>query len=166
MCIRDSLIDYEIALHAPADSDVRFGDTKEGSFGIRLAESMRLKPNKHYEGKPLGRILQDTGVRNGDTWGKRARWTAYTGPVGARTMTVVIYDHPDNLRYPTWWHVRDYGLFAANPFGIHDFEKKPKGTGDLVLRAGEKAVFRYRVLILEGEPDAERLARLAPTLKR
>lgn len=151
------LFDYEITLHASAGKDVRFGDTKEGTFGIRLAESMRLKANKHYAGKPTGHILQDTGVKDGDTWGKRARWTAYSGPVGNEVMSVVVFDHSKNLRHPTWWHVRDYGLFAANPFGIHDFEKKAKGAGDLVLKSGEKLTLRYRVLIRKGEIDPVQL---------
>jgi hypothetical protein len=158
------LFDYEIVLHASEGGDVRFGDTKEGTFGIRLAESMRLQANKHYAGKPTGHILQDTGVQDGATWGKRARWTSYTGPVGDKTMGVVIFDHPENPRYPTWWHVRDYGLFAANPFGIHDFEKKAKGAGDFVLKAGEKATFRYRVLVHEGAVDAVRLGGIAAAL--
>ncbi len=149
--------DYTIALSASEGVDVTFGDTKEGTFGLRLAESMRLKQNKHYAGKPGGHILQDTGARDGASWGKRAKWTAYTGPVGGNTMTVVVFDHPKNPRYPTWWHVRDYGLFAANPFGIHDFEKKPSGAGDLVLKAGEQVTFKYRVAILLGEPDVAEL---------
>ena len=62
-----------------------------------------------------------------------------------------MLDHPTNPRYPTWWHVRDYGLFAANPFGVHDFEKKAKGTGDLRIKAGESITFRYRLLLHKGE---------------
>jgi hypothetical protein len=160
------VLDYEITLKASEGVDVTFGDTKEGTFGIRLAESMRLKQNKHYAGKPGGHILQDTAVKDGETWGKRARWTAYSGPVGDKTMSVVVFDHPSNPRYPTWWHVRDYGLFAANPFGLHDFEKKPKGAGDLVLKSGDKLTFRYRLLIQSGEPDASKLNELASALPK
>ncbi|MBX3748350.1 MAG: PmoA family protein [Verrucomicrobiae bacterium] len=153
--------EISITLHASEGEEVTFGDTKEGTMGIRLAESMRLKPNRHYAGKPHGRILQSTGVKDGATWGKRAAWTAYSGPVGGTTITVSIFDHPSNPRHPTWWHVRDYGLFAANPFGVHDFERKPAGTGNLVLKAGEKATFRYRFLVQDGEPDPRRLNEVA-----
>jgi hypothetical protein len=153
--------DYEITLFASEGQDVVFGDTKEGTMAIRLAESMRLKANKHYEGKATGRILQDTGVKDGATWGKRAAWTAYAGPVGTQTYTVTIFDHPSNPRYPTWWHVRDYGLFAANPFGIHDFERKAAGTGNLTVKAGESVRFRYRFLMQEGEPKPAQLAEVA-----
>lgn len=160
------LFDYEIALTASEGTDLTFGDTKEGTMAVRLAESMRLKANKHYAGQPTGHILQDTGVKDGDTWGKKAAWTAYTGPVGGKPMTVVIFDHPSNPRYPTWWHVRDYGLFAANPFGVHDFEKKPAGTGNLVVKAGETVRFRYRFLLASGEADAAKLASIAATFAK
>ncbi|MGE3310565.1 MAG: PmoA family protein [Limisphaerales bacterium] len=145
------VFDYEITLKASEGVDLTFGDTKEGTMAVRLAESMRLKPNKHYAGKPSGHILQNTGVKDDATWGKRAAWTAYSGPVNGKVMSVVIIDHPSNPRHPTWWHVRDYGLFAANPFGIHDFEKKPAGTGNLVVKAGESVTFRYRFLLASGE---------------
>jgi hypothetical protein len=155
------IFDYSITLKASEGVDLTFGDTKEGTMAIRLAESMRLKPNKHYEGKPNGHILQDTGVKNGNAWGKRAAWTAYTGPVGDKTMTMVIFDHARNPRHPTWWHVRDYGLFAANPFGVHDFEKKPAGAGNLVVKAGDSVTFRYRFLLTTGQPDVATLSKVA-----
>ncbi len=155
------LFDYRITLKASEGTDLTFGDTKEGTMAVRLAESMRLAPNKHYKGKPTGHILQDTGVKEGETWGKRAQWTAYWGPVQDKVMGVTIFDHPSNPRYPTWWHVRDYGLFAANPFGVHDFEKKPAGAGDLVVKAGESITFQYRFLITAGEPKVETLRELA-----
>lgn len=155
------MFDYAITLKASEGIDLTFGDTKEGTMAVRLAESMRLKPNKHYEGKTVGRILQSTGVKDGATWGKRAAWTAYTGPVQGKPMSVVIFDHPSNPRYPTWWHVRDYGLFAANPFGVHDFEKKPAGAGNLVVKAGDAVTFRYRFLLLEGEPSLSALGSVA-----
>ena len=155
------LFDYQITLQASEGIDLTFGDTKEGTMAVRLAESMRLKPNKHYAGKPTGRILQNTGVKNDATWGKRASWTAYTGPVGGKPMSVVIFDHPSNPRYPTWWHVRDYGLFAANPFGVHDFERKPAGTGNLVVKSGESVTFRYRFLLRGGDIEVAALESIA-----
>lgn len=160
------MFDYQIALTASEGVDLTFGDTKEGTMAVRLAESMRLKANKHYAGKPTGKILQNTGVKDGETWGKRAAWTAYTGPVNGKPMSVVIFDHPSNPRYPTWWHVRDYGLFAANPFGVHDFEKKPAGTGNLVVKAGDMVKFRYRFLLLEGDVDTATLEKVGDEFKK
>jgi hypothetical protein len=67
-------------------------------------------------------------------------------------------DHPSNPRHPTWWHARTYGLLAANAVGQHDFEKKPRGTGNLVIEPGESITFRYRILFHEGDPDTARIA--------
>lgn len=150
-------LDWETTVHATA-GELKLGDTKEGTLAIRLNETMRLKPNKENAGKPTGHILTSEGVRDGETWGKRAAWVDYHGPVEGRTMGVAIFDHPANPRHPTWWHVRDYGLFAANPFGIHDFEKKPAGAGDFVVPAGQSATFRYRIVFHRGDATQGRVA--------
>jgi hypothetical protein len=146
------LFDLEITLF-PADGDLTLGDTKEGTMAIRLAESMRLVRDK----KPgLGHIVNSTGLKDGATWGKRADWVDYYGPVNDRLVGVAIFDHPDNPKHPTWWHVRDYGLVAANPFGVHDFESRPKGTGDVRIPAGSSVTFKYRFYIHEGnEKDGQ-----------
>ena len=115
----ERLMDFEITLIA-SNGELTFGDTKEGTMAVRLAETMRLKGKV---GK--GHIVNSAGVRDGQTWGKRAEWCDYYGPVEGKTVGIAIFDHPQNPRHPTWWHVRDYGLFAANPFGQHDFEKPP-----------------------------------------
>jgi hypothetical protein len=80
---------------------------------------------------------------------------AYTGEVDGRAVGVALLDHRANLRHPTWWHARPYGLLAANPFGRHDFEKAPPGTGDFALPEGETLTLRYRVLVWAGAPDPD-----------
>jgi hypothetical protein len=142
------LFDFEITIRA-TEADVVFGDTKEGTMAVRLAESMRLRAPKGKPGK--GRIVNSEGAKDGETWGKRAKWCDYYGPVDGKIVGVAIFDHPGNPRHPTWWHVRDYGLFAANPFGVHDFEKKPKGAGDLKIPFGSSVTFRYRFYMHEGD---------------
>jgi hypothetical protein len=139
------LLDFEITLHA-SNGEVTFGDTKEGTMAIRIAETMRLKGKVSQ-----GHIVNSAGIRDDATWGKRAEWCDYYGPVNGQIAGVAIFDHPANPRHPTWWHVRDYGLFAANPFGQHDFEKKPAGTGNLVIPAGESVTFRYRFYFHPGD---------------
>lgn len=153
----ERLFDFEITLFA-GDKVIVLGDTKEGTMAIRLAETMRLTPNKFNQGKPTGHIVQSTGVRDKETWGKQAAWCDYYGPVDGKTVGVAIFDHPSNPRHPTWWHVRDYGLFAANPFGVHDFEKKPPGTGDLKVAAGKSITFKYRFYIHEGDEQQAKVA--------
>jgi len=76
--------------------------------------------------------------------------------VQGKTVGIAIFDHPQNPRHPTWWHVRDYGLFAANPFGQHDFEKlADKNAGNFTIKAGQSATFRYRLYLHSGnEKDA------------
>ena len=134
-------VDFSITIFA-SHGELTLGDTKEGTMAIRLPESMRLKQPKGVPG--AGHIKNSEGVQDDATWGKRAAWVDYTGPVAGQTWGVALFDRPGNPRYPTWWHVRDYGLFAANPFGVHDFEKKEKGTGNLVIPAGQIATFHYR----------------------
>jgi len=154
----ERLFDYEITIHA-SNGELTFGDTKEGSMAIRLNETMRLKPNKENAGKPTGHIVNSEGVRDGATWGKRAAWCDYYGPVEGKTVGVAIFDHPQNPRHPTWWHVRDYGLFAANPFGRHDFESLPdKAAGNLVVPYGKSVTFRYRFYIHEGDEKQAKVA--------
>lgn len=151
------LFDFEITIHA-SNGDVTFGDTKEGSMAVRLAETMRLKQPKGTPGQ--GHIVMNTGVRDGETWGKAAAWVDYYGPVEGKTVGLAIFDHPENSRHPTTWHVRDYGLFAANPFGWHDFEKKPAGAGDLKIPAGKNLTFRYRFYMHNGDEKQADVAAL------
>jgi len=146
------IMDFEITIHA-SQGKVVLGDTKEGSMAIRLAPTMRLKGDV---GK--GHIVNSEGQRDGATWGKRAAWCDYYGPVEDEIVGVAIFDHPQNPKHPTWWHVRDYGLFTANPFGVHDFEKKPEGTGDITIGAGESLTFKYRFYFHKGDTKQGKVA--------
>ena len=139
-------IDIEITLMATVE-DLVLGDTKEGSMGIRMAPEFRLR------GKVArGSCLNSEGAVGKSIWGKRASWVSYWAKFDKQNMAISIFDHPSNPRHPTWWHARDYGLVAANPFGQHDFERKPKGTGDMKLSLGEKVSFKYGFLFHLGDP--------------
>jgi len=153
----ERVFDFEVTVHA-SNGDLVFGDTKEGTMSMRLNETMRLAPNKFSKGKPTGHIVNSEGVRDGATGGKRANWVDYYGPVRGKTVGVAIFDHPQNPRHPTWWHVRDYGLFGANPFGLHDFEKKPAGAGNFTVPAGKSVTFRYRFYIHPGDEKEAKVA--------
>ena len=150
---RERIFDFEITLHA-SQGTITLGDTKEGTMAMRLAETMRLKG-----AVGRGHIVNSTGVRDGETWGKRAEWCDYYGPVEDRIVGVAIFDHPQNPRHPTWWHVRDYGLFAANPFGQHEFERlADKTAGNLTVPAGSSVTFRYRFYLHEGDVEQAQVA--------
>lgn len=146
------IMDFEITIYA-SQGKVTLGDTKEGSMAIRLAPTMRLKGKVGQ-----GHIVNSEGIRDEQAWGKRAAWCDYYGPVNGRIVGVAIFDHPQNPRHPTWWHVRHYGLFAANPFGVHNFEKKPEGTGDITIPAGESLTFRYRLYFHKGNEKQAKVA--------
>jgi Family of unknown function (DUF6807) len=136
------VLDFEITLKA-SEGPVTFGDTKEGMFGLRMATSMDVTSRKG------GKIVNAEGVEDTATWGKPSPWVDYTGPVGGKTAGIAILNHPSSFRYPTTWHVRDYGLFAANPFGWHDFGQKT--SGEHVLPKGESISFRYRIILHDGD---------------
>src|SRR6185295_2116583 len=117
--------------------EVVFGDTKEGSFGVRMASSIRV------DSKQGGEIVNSDGLTNQAAWGKPAAWVDYHGPVDGQQVGLAILNHPSSFRYPTYWHVRTYGLFAANPFGLHDFTGSAQAA--YVLPANQSFTLRYRV---------------------
>jgi hypothetical protein len=98
-----------------------------------------------------GHIVNSEGLRDSATWGKRAGWVDYYGTVEGGVVGVAILEHPSSFRHPTYWHVRDYGLFCANPFGIHDFEpERPATAGVYTLPVGQELTLRYRLLFHAG----------------
>jgi len=149
------ILDITSTLRA-ADGDVVFGDTKEGMFAIRMDRTLRVKGPQ-----AKSRLVNSAGDKDGAAWGKRAKWVATHGPDESDEPAVVaLFDHPSNLRHPTWWHARDYGLSAANPFGIHDFESKPDRTlGNHTLKRGEPLTFHYRVVLHHGDLESAGLDR-------
>jgi hypothetical protein len=137
-------IDFDIDITA-TDGPLTFGDTKEGSFGIRVAQSISV--DAHQGGK----IVNDRSQVDAAAWGQPAAWVDYHGPVDGQTVGIAIFNHPGSFRFPTRWHVRTYGLFAANPFGLHEFTGgKPHG-GDYTLAPGQTMSLRYRVFLHRGD---------------
>ena len=79
---------------------------------------------------------------------------------GGNAVGIAILDHPTNLRHPTWWHARDYGLLAANPFGQGKYEEEAaEGAGVHVIPNGEALTFRYRTIFHRGNPETVGIAR-------
>ncbi len=148
----DRFIDYSITIKA-SEGDVTFGDTKEGTMGIRSHPALNLK------GKvAAGHALNSEGLKDAGIWGKPARWVDYSGPIDGKVTGIACFDHPSNLRHPTTWHARDYGLIAANPFGLHDFDKKnARGAGDHTIKKGESLTFKYRWLFHTGDTAAAKI---------
>jgi len=146
------IVDLEVTFKATAGA-VRFGDTKEGGIcSVRVASSMEEKRGNGCIRNSYG------GVTEEETWGKRAHWCDYCGPVGDDIVGIAIFDTPGNFRYPTYWHVRAYGLMTANPFGISYFERDESKDGSLELEAGGELTFRYRVLFHAGDTLKAKIA--------
>ena len=145
---RTRTIDCEFVLHA-TNGPLDLGDTKEGTFAIRLAPELSA---------PLGRMTNSNGaVGEKAIWGKAADWVNYSGSIGGKPVGVAIFDSPKSFRHPTTWHARAYGLFAANPFGTREFSGDPAKDGSWALPEGKSLTFRYRVVIHEGPFEASDL---------
>ncbi|MCE9518382.1 MAG: PmoA family protein [Verrucomicrobia bacterium] len=152
----EKFLDFDITLKA-SEGDVVLGDTKEGTMALRLCSSLSLKG----EGAQ-GHAYNSADDKQKDIWGKHANWVCYYGPdPKGNAVGVVIYSHPSNLRSPTTWHARDYGLFAVNPFGLHDFEGLKKGDqdgkGNYTIKKGESLTLRYRFYFVKGKPKPNAL---------
>lgn len=143
-------IDFDITL--TAKREVKFGDTKEGTFAIRLRDELT-------EQKGTGKMVSSDG-KEGEkqVWGKAFPWVDYVGKLDSETVGIAILDHPSNPRHPTYWHARAYGLFAANIFGLHDFYNDKTKDGSLTLKKGKKLRFRYQVVIHDGDTATAKIA--------
>jgi hypothetical protein len=154
-------IDMSITLKAL--TKVVFHDDKEGVLGIRVAHFLESPTEKggtflDANGKATQVAAADpagaTGVYHtsegitGDAvWSTRGRWCFLAGTTDSHTETIAIFDHPENPGYPTYWHARGYGLFAANPLGRSIFDPK-QPPFNFTLEKNQPATFRYRILIL------------------
>ena len=153
---------------------VVFRDNKEGVLGLRVARELEQPADKpdtftDSSGKPSTvSVLDNTGVTGlytsseglkGDAvWGTRGRWAELTGTINGEPITIGILDHPGNTGFPTYWHARGYGLFAANPLGRKVFDpKQPELT--VTLEPGKSIAFSHRVLVLDGRAGADIMER-------
>ena len=141
------VLDFTITLRAN-NGAVHFGDTKEGGIlSVRVATSMDVPRT--------GRISNVFGgIDEAETWGKAAHWCDYSGEVDGRVAGIAVMDHPHSFRYPTHWHVRNYGLMTANPFAYAAYTGGLK-DGSHTLADGQALTFRYRVILhTQGCPEA------------
>lgn len=154
------IVDFDIV--AKAVQTAKFGDTHEGSFGLRVAAWLEEPAPKYIphaesgESRPAepqrtGLISNSEGRKTeAEVRGKRANWADYSGEYKGEKLGVAILDHPSNLKHPTWWHTRGYGIFAANIFGAGALSGDKSLDGSVTLQPGETLRFRYRVIIHPG----------------
>jgi hypothetical protein len=146
------IIDVDVAL--TAKEKVTFGDTKEGTFGIRL------NPQLQEEGHS-GHIVNAEGAKTEEAvWGKPSEWVDYYGTIDGEPLGIAVFDHPQNPGHPVRWHVRAYGLFAANPFGVSDFVHDKSAKGGKTIQSGQTIRYRYRVVIHPGDYKTAHIADL------
>lgn len=170
------IIDRVTTLDA-LNEDVHFNDVKDGFFAIRVARELQHPSDQpeifvDSKGNPTtvpainnkdvsGEYLSSEGLKGNAVWGTRARWVSLVGIMGDEIVSILMIDHPKNIGYPTYWHARGYGLFAANPLGQKVFSEG-KEKLNFMLKKGESAMFRYRVVVQSGIelsiPDIENLA--------
>lgn len=130
-----------IAEHGP----VAFGDTKEGGI-------VSLRVSSRMDGKQTGLIQNAFGGKGeAETWGKPSPWVDYSGLLRGKRIGIAIFDHRDNLRHPARWHVRDYGLFALNPFALSHYRYGRDANGAFFLEAGKELHFQFRILIHQND---------------
>jgi len=148
-------LDHHSTLLAP-NVPVSMGDTKEGAFGLRLNDTL-----KELGGS--GRYINAEGLETAaNVWGKTSPWVAIRGAVkdaaGSKDVTVAIFAHPSGLNHPPYWHARDYGLFAANPFARKGYD--PSAPERITrLAVGERLNIRFRLTVYSGKVDKSRLDR-------
>lgn len=146
------MVDVDLTL--TAKEKLVFGDTKEGTFGIRLAQPLQ-------EQKGSGHMVNAQGaVGENAVWGKPSEWVDYYGTLDGEQLGIAIFDHPQNPRHPVRWHSRGYGLFAANPFGLGAFLNDKSQNGALTVEPGKTLRFRYRVVIHPGDVNSAHIGDL------
>lgn len=150
------------------DENVSMKDNKEGLLGIRVAREL-----EHPSDKPLiftdasgkatgvpamnnegvtGMYRSSEGMEGHDVWGTRGKWMNLSGRINEENVSVAILDHPDNVGYPTYWHARGYGLYAANPLGQKEMSGD-KEELNFELPQGKSVTFKHRIIIYSGNGD-------------
>lgn len=148
-----------------AIEEVQMDDNKEGMIGIRVAKWLELPSNSpaylvdqngektkekviNNEGVN-GDYLSSEGISGGKVWGTRAKWMTLSAKKENIPVSIAILDHAQNVGYPTYWHARDYGLFAANPLGQAVFSKGEQEM-HFALKKGTSVTFLYKIIIRSG----------------
>jgi hypothetical protein len=145
----DRLMTYDIRF-AAAEVPVTFGDTKEGLFGLRLADPLRESQG--------GRIVNAEGKKGmKECWGQRCDWVDYSGEIEGKTHGVTIFDNPQNPRRSRF-HVRDYGLFTISPFGDNAYTNGVEPKNELTLKPGESVRFKYGLYVHAGDLTGGKVA--------
>ncbi len=169
------IIDRKTTLTA-SNGKVNITDNKEGMFAIRVTRELELPStgkvqlvDSHGNVTEVdasddkianGNYLSSEGITGDAVWATRGKWMKLYGEVNGEKVAIVIFDHPKNAGYPTYWHARGYGLFAANTLGQKVFSNG-KEEMNFSIENGKSAEFRYRLAVFSGEPTNEEINKMA-----
>ncbi|MGW8315476.1 MAG: DUF6807 family protein, partial [Bacteroidales bacterium] len=169
------IIDRTTTLQAMVD-EVIFRDNKEGMFAIRVARELELpsesptelmdahgvvtRVDKMDNTLVTGNYRSSEGIEGKEVWGTRGRWMKLSGEIKGEQVSIVIIDNPSNVGYPTFWHARDYGLFAANTLGQKIFSDG-KLELNFSLKKGDSVTFKYRLVVAAEDLSDEEINQLA-----
>lgn len=173
------IIDRTTVLKA-VNGKVKLTDNKEGMFAIRVTRELELPASGKVEvvdshgnvtridasgdNTATGNYFSSEGIKGGNVWGTRAKWMKLSGVIDGEQVAVVIFDHPGNPGYPTYWHARGYGLFAANTLGQKVFSEGEEEM-NFKIDDGESAAFRYRLAVFSGDPSVEEINEMAKSFE-
>lgn len=166
-------IDRTTTLKA-VDKDVLFKDNKEGMIALRMARQLEQPSNKPEvftdaqgvatkvpamnNAGVTGMYHSSEGIEGDAVWGTRGKWMNLTGNINGENVSVILIDHPQNVGYPTYWHARGYGLYAANPLGPSVLTSGKAPAMNYTLPAGKSVTFRYRLVINSGNSPEKLIA--------
>jgi len=169
------IIDRTTTLTAMID-EVKFTDNKEGMFGMRVARELELpseEPTELMDSHGIvtkvakmdntnvkGNYRSAKGVEGAEVWGTRAEWMKLSSEINGEPVSLVIIDNPSNVGYPTYWHARGYGLFAANTLGQKIFSDG-KEEMNLSLEKEESVTFKYRLVVAGEDLTDDQINKLA-----
>jgi hypothetical protein len=156
------------------NGEVKFADNKEGFFAIRVTSELELpvegaiqltdshgkvtRVEKPDLSRVTGNYLSSEGITGEKVWGTRGKWMQLSGRINGEKVSVVIIDYPQNPGYPTYWHARGYGLFAANTLGQKALSDG-KEELNFTLAKGSSVTFRYRLIVFSGDLSSSEIDR-------
>ena len=163
---KDQLYIDRISTLTANDIEVKFKDAKDGFLAIRVARELEMPsqqadvfvdalgnktnvPRINNEGIS-GMYTGSNGSKGDSVWSTKGPWTILTGKKDGKDITIGIIDHPKNVGYPTYWHARGYGLFAANPLGRKVFSNG-KEELNFSLQPNMSTTFKYRIIVASGK---------------
>ena len=161
----DFIIDRITTLTA-TDSTVLFKDVKDGMFAIPVARELELPSREKSSfvddkgnittvapsgNDVTGMYYSSEGYKGDSVWSTKGRWAMLTGRKDGKDITIAMFDHPENVGYPAYWHARGYGLFSVNPLGRKVFSNG-KEELNFSLKPRESVTFRYRIVVHSGAP--------------